>query len=74
MIVAAKPKPDASPNVYLRMPLDRVKSDALYGVRQAREAWRILDPDGANLALGRIVEPNRASKPRRGTRRRTVRK
>jgi len=52
-------------NPYLRMPLDRVRADALYGVTLAREAWRILDPDGANLALGRIVEPAEPSKRRK---------
>ncbi len=52
-----KVKPDATQNIYLKVPLDRIKSDALHGVRLARIAWRILDPDGANLALGRIIEP-----------------
>jgi hypothetical protein len=45
-------------NTYLNptMPLDRVRTDALHGVRLAREAWRIRDPDGAARELGWIVE------------------
>jgi hypothetical protein len=47
----------ADSNLYLKMPLDRVRADALHGVRAAREAWRVLDPEGAARVLGRIVEP-----------------
>ncbi|RPJ20744.1 MAG: hypothetical protein EHM35_19100 [Planctomycetaceae bacterium] len=39
------------------VPLDRVRSDALYGVRLARLAWRARDPEGAAKELGRIIEP-----------------
>jgi len=44
-------------NAYLNMPLPRVRTDALHGVRLAREAWRVRDPDGAARELGRVVEP-----------------
>lgn len=44
-------------NVYLQVPLPRVRVDALYGVRAAREAWRARDPEGAAKILGRIIEP-----------------
>lgn len=74
--VSPKPKSTVTPdqqqaidNPYLRMPLDRVRADAEHGVRLAREAWRERDPDGANLALGHVIQPN-SSKPRRGTRKR----
>ncbi len=51
-------------NVYLRMPLDRVRSDALTGVRLAREAWRELDPKGAAV-LGPTLEPGHEAEFRR---------
>jgi hypothetical protein len=44
-------------NIYLRMPADRVRSDALYGVSLAAAAWRTRDPEGAAKVLGRIIEP-----------------
>jgi hypothetical protein len=44
-------------NPYMIMPLDRVRSDALYGVRLARLAWRARDPEGSGKELGRIIEP-----------------
>jgi ribonuclease HI len=51
---------NAQENPYLIMPLDRVRSDALHGVRLAREAWRQRDPEGA-AELGRIVEPSQVT-------------
>jgi hypothetical protein len=50
-------------NVYLRMPLDRVKQDALAGVSLARQMWRARDPDAAGRMLGFVIEPNQ-QKPR----------
>ena len=42
-------------NLYLTaVPLDRVKQDALYGVRLARLAWRTRDPEGAAKELGHV--------------------
>jgi len=49
---------DSAMNPYLdsRMPLSRVRLDALQGVKLAREAWRTRDSDGAARELGRVVE------------------
>jgi len=44
-------------NIYLRMPLGRVRSDALTGVKLAREAYRQRDPVGADFDLGPVVSP-----------------
>jgi hypothetical protein len=44
-------------NPYLRMPLERVRADAIYGVQLARLAWRARDPEGAARVLGQIIEP-----------------
>jgi len=51
---------NTSENPYLdsRMPLSRVKTDALVGVRLAREAWRARDPKGAANELGHVIEPS----------------
>jgi hypothetical protein len=46
--------PQANP--YLIMPLDRVRSDALYGVSAARTAWRARDPEAAE-EMGKIILP-----------------
>ncbi len=43
---------------YLRMPLDRVRADALTGVRLAREAYRERDPVRADIDLGPVVLPS----------------
>jgi len=50
-------------NPYLNpgMPLSRVRLDALHGVKLAREAWRVRDPEGVARELGRIVEPSSAT-------------
>jgi hypothetical protein len=47
---------DTNPYV-MKVPLDRVRQDALYGVQLARQAWRARDPEGAAKELGRIIEP-----------------
>ena len=40
-------------NIYFQMPLERVYQDAEFGVRLAREALRVRDPDKARqLGLG----------------------
>jgi len=44
-------------NIYLRMPLARVRSDALHGVAAAREAYRQRDPVHADFDLGPVVDP-----------------
>ena len=44
-------------NIYLRMPLDRARSDALTGVKLAREAYRERDPVHADMDLGPVVSP-----------------
>jgi len=49
---------DANP--YMRVPLDRVRTDALNGVRLARIAWRQREPQAAAVAMGRIVEPSKS--------------
>lgn len=49
---------EESDNPYLKMPLDRVRQDALNGVRLARIAWRERDPDGASKTLGKVLEPH----------------
>jgi hypothetical protein len=48
---------DQSNNLHVRIPLAHVRADALYGVRAAREAWRVRDPEGAANQLERNVEP-----------------
>jgi len=52
-------------NIYLRMPLARVRSDALHGVAAAREAFRLRDPVGADFALGPTVSPAEQQEYRR---------
>ncbi len=42
---------------YLRVPLDRLRQDALHGVSAAREAYRQRDPVGADLLWGPVVSP-----------------
>jgi hypothetical protein len=49
-------------NAYLKMPLDRVRQDAIHGVSLARIAWRQRDPNGAALVLGHIIEPGKKSR------------
>ena len=44
-------------NIYMKVPLDRVRSDALTGVKLAREAYRERDPVHADLDLGPVVSP-----------------
>ncbi len=44
-------------NVYMLMPLERVRQDAKIGVSLARIAWRQRDPDGAAAALGHVMQP-----------------
>ena len=44
------------PNIYLRMPLERVKADAEYGVTLARLALAERDPDAAR-AIGIGIPP-----------------
>jgi hypothetical protein len=56
-------------NPYLTMPLDRVRQDALHGVRLARLAWRVRDPEDAARELGRVVEPGREQEQAERTRR-----
>ena len=54
-------------NPYLRMQdLDRVRADALNGVRLARIAWRIREPQAAALAMGKVVEPDKVTPAGRG--------
>ncbi len=42
---------------YLRVPLDRLRQDALHGVSAAREAYRQRDPVHADIDLGPVVDP-----------------
>lgn len=51
-------------NPYDRMPLDRVRADALTGVRLAREAYRERDPVRADLDLGAVVLPGERARQR----------
>lgn len=51
-------------NPYDRMPLDRVRADALTGVRLAREAYRERDPVHADLDLGPVVLPGEQARQR----------
>lgn len=44
-------------SVYDRMPLDRVRADALHGVSAAREAYRERDPVHADIDLGPTISP-----------------
>jgi len=44
-------------NVYDKVPLDRARSDALTGVKLAREAYRERDPVHADIDLGPTVSP-----------------
>lgn len=44
-------------NVYERMPLARLRADALHGVAAARSAYRERDPVGADIDLGPVVDP-----------------
>ncbi len=46
-----------SDNPYDRMPLDRVRSDAMHGVAAAREAYRQRDPVHADFDLGPVIDP-----------------
>jgi len=56
-----------SDNPYLRMPLARVRQDALHGVAAAREAYRERDALHADLDLGPVVSPaEQAQYMRRG--------
>ena len=45
-----------SDNIYLRMPMRRVRADATNGVLLAIRAWRRCEPEAAGRALGRVVE------------------
>jgi len=49
---------------YDQMPLDRVRADALTGVRLAREAYRERDPVHADLDLGPVVLPGEQARQR----------
>jgi hypothetical protein len=50
-------KPKDENNIYLRVPLNQVKADALAGVSLACEAWRIRQPGESAKELGHVVEP-----------------
>ena len=52
-------------NVYYKMPLARVRSDALHGVAAARQAYRQRDPVHADLDLGPVVSPAEQAEHRR---------
>ena len=43
-------------NVYMEMPLNRVRQDALAGASLARQAWRQREPEAATRALGYVVD------------------
>jgi len=44
-------------NIYMKVPLDRLRADALTGVRLAREAYRQRDPVHADIDLGPTISP-----------------
>ncbi len=44
-------------DIYTRMPLDRLRQDALHGVAAAREAYRQRDPVHADIDLGPVISP-----------------
>lgn len=44
-------------NVYDKVPLDRLRQDALHGVSAARQAYRQRDPVHADLLFGPVVSP-----------------
>lgn len=44
-------------SVYDRMPLGRLRSDAMHGVAAAREAYRQRDPVHADIDLGPVIAP-----------------
>ncbi len=52
-------------NIYMKVPLDRLRQDALHGVRLAREAYRQRDPVGADIDLGPTVSPAEQAQYRR---------
>lgn len=52
-------------NPYQRLPLDRVRADALHGVSAAREAYRRRDPVGADFDLGPVIDPAEQAEYRR---------
>lgn len=62
---ARKDRPMDDNNPYLRMPQDRVRSDALTGVKLAREAYRERDPVRADIDLGPVVLPSEQAEHRR---------
>ena len=49
-------------NIYLDMPIDRIRRDATAGVFLARQAWRIREPQQAARVLGAVVEPDRQAR------------
>ena len=53
-----------SDNPYKRMPLDRLRQDALHGVSAARQAYRERDPVHADLDLGPVVLPGEQARQR----------
>jgi len=53
--VSLKTSKKTSENIYLKMPLERVRADALHGVSLARLAWRERDPNGSAFALGQVM-------------------
>jgi hypothetical protein len=55
---------DQRANPYVNMPMERVQADALYGVRLAREAWQVRDPEGSAKELEQIIEPGQAEQTR----------
>lgn len=61
---ARKDQPMNDNNPYLRMPIDRVRADALAGVRLAREAYRERDPVHADIDLGAVVLPGEQARQR----------
>ena len=48
-----------SENSYMNpgMSIEQVRADAIHGVRLARIAWRLRDPDAAGRVLGFVVQP-----------------
>ncbi|MDX9880235.1 MAG: hypothetical protein RBS72_21990 [Sedimentisphaerales bacterium] len=44
-------------NIYMKVPLDRLRADALTGVQLAREAYRQRDPVHADIDLGPTIDP-----------------
>ena len=52
-------------NVYDKVPLDRLRQDALHGVSAARQAYRQRDPVQADFDLGPVITPAEQAEHRR---------